>query len=79
MSVALELKVQQRVGHRLVSTVSVSHHPWGYETIVWGGRARDKIAYERRYGAPEEARRGHQAIVKDVKEFPKYYKIGNLY
>lgn len=73
-----DLRLQDRVGHRLVSTVNISN-PEGYETIVFGGRNRNKIAYLERHKSEEIAQRRHQEIIEDITQNPTKYQLGNLF
>ncbi len=69
------LRLQTKVGKRLVSTIRIEDHPWEYETIVFSGRNRSRTAHMDTYRSEEEARKGHEVIVTDVKENPSNYDL----
>lgn len=74
-----KLRLRTDVGRRIVSTVDIETSQNFYETIVWGGKKKDRIAYMKRYETVEDAQNGHQEIVADVSANSSKYRLGNLF
>ena len=67
------------VGHRKVSTIFSDKIEFdsgrNYETVVFGGSRRNKVAHLTRYVTKEEALLGHERIVQDVENNPNKYRL----
>ena len=71
----MRVNLQEKVGHRFVSTIRVENHPWQFETIVFGGKDTGRIAYMETYQDEKQATRVHKTIAKDVRKNPDNYDL----
>ncbi|MEK6953236.1 MAG: hypothetical protein AABX29_09570 [Nanoarchaeota archaeon] len=72
----LELRLRTKAGWREVTTCCIGEkYNRPYETIVWGGRNRDRVAFQERHTTSGEAERRHQEIVEDAISNPTKYRI----
>ena len=70
-----DLRLEDKVNGRVVLTTSTTHPDFPFYTIVLCRMVENKGCYHKDYRNEEQARKGHEEIVAEVREKPFVYDL----